>query len=988
MKMHLYRNFIFVLVFLFVGIVELNAAILLVPSETYPTIQSAIDAADPNDTVQVAPGYYPENIVFPGYDITLTAYDPNCYVETIISAEDSGTVVTFNGGETNACILRGFTITRGLAGGIRAVNSSPTIQRCHIVRNADTNSRAAGIFLAGNCSPMIYDTSVVSNYNAGSPGSGTQGMGGIYCYDGVNLTLINCSFIYNGNPANPENFAQIYCHTSHISAINCLIWNLFINEIIEDAGTVTARYCDIEGGWPGIGNIDQNPENLGSYFSRCNFHLEHSSPCIDRGDPNTQFILSAYDPDGDPRIHNGRIDIGADEFVDTDADWLPDCWEKKFFVSSTAAETYGNPDNDAYVNHEEYSMNTNPITTHIYVNDSTGSDAWNGAAPVWDGQHGPCKTIMGGMGRLYSGDTLLVAPGIYQGYNNRDINLWQELTVKSTDGPETCIIDCQGSAADPHGGFTISKDYGSTEPDAVLEGFTIKNGYSASVYSPAGISIYGTSPTIRNCIITENTFELGHSDMTGGAGIRCMYNHPNPAPHPQIIDCEISHNRTNQYGGGIFADDNSYLTLNRCLIHHNEGPVGGIAAYQALIQSSTIADNTNYGIFDFWSYQIQVWYSICWNNGSNSASFLYSDVEGNTQASNFDADPLFADPVNDDYHLKSQAGRWDPQLQMWVYDSVSSTCIDRAHPDDGWTAELWPRGKRKNLGFYGGTPEASMSLSLEGNPADLNLDDKVNLADYYLWTLRWLTQQHFLHEDFNRNGLVDAPDACIFADNWLWSKPYLIAYWNMDETDGDIAHDQSVYSVHGTLHGDADWTAGHINNALALDGSGDYVELGNSDILKPELPITFSVWIKLISYPDYQTIVSLDQKKIDLGYSYHTYGTELLVSNVGKIILSYGDGQTNYQRRYKIGTTQLSIDTWYHIAGVIRGPDDMDIYIDGNNDNGTISGGGVLLTYTNEGSSYLGCRNGSDYFFHGLLDDVRIYNKDLTEDEIRSLADN
>ncbi len=218
--MYSYNRFLLVLVFLFIGIAELPAAVLLVPSETYPTIQSAIDATSPGDSVQVAPGYYPENIVFPGYDITLTAYDPNCYVDTIISAEGSGAVITFNGDESNDCILRGFTITGGMEGGIRAVNSSPTIQSCHVVNNYDTSSLAAGIFLSGNASPVMYNCSIVSNYPSGGS---IIGMGGIYCYDGVNLTLINCSLVDNGAPYNPSNYAQIYCHTSHISAINCII---------------------------------------------------------------------------------------------------------------------------------------------------------------------------------------------------------------------------------------------------------------------------------------------------------------------------------------------------------------------------------------------------------------------------------------------------------------------------------------------------------------------------------------------------------------------------------------------------------------------------------------------------------------------------------------------------------------------------------------------------------------------------------------------
>jgi len=986
--MYFRRYFVLILIFGIVCLADLNADILPVPSGTYPTIQSAIDATNPGDTVQVAPGYYPENIVFPGYDITLTAYDPNCYVETIINAERSGAVVIFNGGETNACMLRGFTITGGMEGGIRAVNSSPTIQSCHIFNNFDTNSRAAGIYLAGDCSPVIQNSSIVGNRNTGISG-GSQGTGGIYCYDGVNLNLINCTLLRNGNQ-NLLDSAQIYCHTSQVSAINCLIWNQYYNEIIESTGAVTARYCDIKDGWPGIGNIDLNPEFVGVVFSRYDFHLVYSSPCIDSGDPNTQCILAAYDPDGDPRIHNGRIDIGADEFVDTDADWLPDWWEKKFFASSTAASTYGNPDHDAYVNHEEYSLQTNPIITSFYVNDSTGCDAWDGAAPVWDGRHGPCKTIDGGKNRIYLGDTLLVAPGIYQGYNNRDISIWMGITVKSTSGPETCIIDCQGSAEDPHGGFMISKNPDSTESEVVLEGFTIKNGYSANVYLPAGILIYAASPTIRNCIITENTHNRGPSGLVGGAGIRCDYPGYNPYPQPQIIDCEISHNRTDDYGGGIYLDQNCKATVEGCLIHHNHADLGGGAIFApgpeyTTIKSSTIADNTsvyNYGGLDGY---FNCFYNIIWNNFSYTA-FSSSDVQIAAQTINFTEDPLFADPDNDDYHLKSQAGRWNPQLQKWVYDSVTSPCIDMGNPAEDWTAELWPHGKRKNLGAYGGTPEAGMSLSTEGNPADLNFDNNVNLADYYLWCSRWLTRQNFLHEDFNRNGMVNVPDAWIFSENWLWPGTSLLAHWSMDETTGDLAHDSSVFGVHGTLCGNAAWTAGHINNAVALDGNGDYIDLGYSDILKPKLPISFAAWIWLSSLTNYQAIVSLDSQ--DYGIDHRFYGMQLLIFPTGTIFVSYGDGQPNQSVRFKIGATPLTTDTWYHIAVVLRGPEDIDIYINGHNDNGDLGGAGGAIAYSIEGCSYVGCRNGNSLYFCGLLDDVRIYNAALSESEIQNLAAN
>ncbi|MHC4213457.1 MAG: hypothetical protein ACYSWP_08815, partial [Planctomycetota bacterium] len=137
---------------------------------------------------------------------------------------------------------------------------------------------------------------------------------------------------------------------------------------------------------------------------------------------------------------------------------------------------------------------------------------------------------------------------------------------------------------------------------------------------------------------------------------------------------------------------------------------------------------------------------------------------------NIDADPCFADSNNGDYHLKSQTGRWknsiyarlDPTgdwfidlidfaafasswsqqgqaipadldnsgivdmhdlkllvdnylmsytLGDWVLDNVNSPCIDAGDPASDWTEELWPNGNRINMGAYGGTSQASMSLS-------------------------------------------------------------------------------------------------------------------------------------------------------------------------------------------------------------------------------------------------------------------------------------
>ena len=151
-----------------------------------------------------------------------------------------------------------------------------------------------------------------------------------------------------------------------------------------------------------------------------------------------------------------------------------------------------------------------------------------------------------------------------------------------------------------------------------------------------------------------------------------------------------------------------------------------------------------------------------------------------------DADPCFYEPgyrednntpadtnddywVDGDYHLESEYGRWDPDSQTWVTDSLTSPAIDAGDPNSDWTAELWPHGKRINMGAYGGTPQASMSASTVGNIANLDNDpaDEVDLHDLALFADKWLYKTPPLAEDLDRNGIVNFGDFAVFADHWF-----------------------------------------------------------------------------------------------------------------------------------------------------------------------------------------------------------------------------
>ncbi len=151
-------------------------ATIQVPAN-YPTIQSAINAANNGDTVLVGPGTYVENINFNGKAITVTSSDGP--VTTIVDGNHNGTVVTFNHSETAAAVLSGFTIRNGFqsggfGGGISISSASPTISS-----NVITGNHAIygiGIYVYDGSS-TIKNNTITYNDQTGAGSGGFNGSG-------------------------------------------------------------------------------------------------------------------------------------------------------------------------------------------------------------------------------------------------------------------------------------------------------------------------------------------------------------------------------------------------------------------------------------------------------------------------------------------------------------------------------------------------------------------------------------------------------------------------------------------------------------------------------------------------------------------------------------------------------------------------------------------------------------------------------------------
>ncbi|MHC4744828.1 MAG: hypothetical protein ACYS8Z_23180, partial [Planctomycetota bacterium] len=174
---------------------------------------------------------------------------------------------------------------------------------------------------------------------------------------------------------------------------------------------------------------------------------------------------------------------------------------------------------------------------------------------------------------------------------------------------------------------------------------------------------------------------------------------------------------------------------------------------------------------------------------AGSFNIEYSNIEGGWPGSgNIDADPCFVDPgywahiadpnirvePNDpnavliigDYHLKSEAGRWDSAAGTWVQDQVTSPCIDTGDPNADYAGEPWPHGARVNMGAYGATKEASLSPSDAGAPGDLDYDGFAYRPDILSFAGQWLLSDALAYADFTRDGVVTFPDFALFAGSY------------------------------------------------------------------------------------------------------------------------------------------------------------------------------------------------------------------------------
>ena len=259
----------------------------------------------------------------------------NCTISENI-ADYGGGILCFNSSPTitNCTITRNRTSSSPFynngGGGILCSDSSPILSDCSISENW-CDGFGGGIYCRSNSSPTLTDCTVSGNTTSGKGGgfycndssptimnctismnTAENRGGGIYCCDS-SPDITNCTIFENKadkgggiyirywsypritNTTISENVAfdtyaggAIYCYspTSSPFITNCILWNDFPNEINRSSGNPNVTYSDIQGGWDGDGNIDEDPQFVPFPIYCFEYLLQPDSPCIDTGDPN------------------------------------------------------------------------------------------------------------------------------------------------------------------------------------------------------------------------------------------------------------------------------------------------------------------------------------------------------------------------------------------------------------------------------------------------------------------------------------------------------------------------------------------------------------------------------------------------------------------------------------------------------------------------------------------------------------------------------
>lgn len=202
----------------------------------------------------------------------------------------------------------------------------------------------------------------------------------------------------------------------------------------------------------------------------------------------------------------------------------------------------------------------------------------------------------------------------------------------------------------------------------------------------------------------------------------------------------------------------------------------------------------------------------------------------------------------------------------------------------------------------------------------------------------------------------------------------IVAAWTFEEGEGKTVKDVSGNGNNGEIIGGAKWSSGKMGKALDFDGSSGYVLIpfSNSMEVINKGNFTFAAWFKSDAVPTENKEVFQQGDKNGTGRTWLYIG-----ANTGEI-------QTYLGNAASLSGVKVEPDKWYHTAMVITeggGTDTIQFYINGE-PSGAPSQKGLE---DSQGDYFIGCHKNITNFWDGIIDEVALIKKALSQAEIKTL---
>jgi serine/threonine-protein kinase len=205
----------------------------------------------------------------------------------------------------------------------------------------------------------------------------------------------------------------------------------------------------------------------------------------------------------------------------------------------------------------------------------------------------------------------------------------------------------------------------------------------------------------------------------------------------------------------------------------------------------------------------------------------------------------------------------------------------------------------------------------------------------------------------------------------------LVGWWKLNEGAGTRVTDSSGNGNHGAIQESATWDEGKIGKALNFNGKDACATVPNSASLQITGDLTIAFWMRKNSDAgDFSRLVGKGSDKP------RNYGVWLEAGGGKRILFQQWDASAR-ELLSMYSKSQLEVGTWYHVAAVVNG-NTASVYINGQIDASGTRAAGTPGVSNDPLTFAFGIMHSH---FSGLLNDIRIYNRTLSEDEIRQLGE-